>query len=185
MTAYLELFALIAFVVIVLGTILGTAPTPTARGTPTGIPLYEGIPVKVTLSLNTTISWWEKTVKGSGLDKGPMIDISTQFNTARMTFYPRLLAKNDDVVIEAAWDPNVYNQFETICASPATAATNIVTETYPDGSTYCYYAAPYKLERVVMKPGEQPMINVTLCVTNYDPVAHVEAPPVLTSVPGT
>ncbi len=168
-----------------LFSVFGTAPTPTARGTPAGIPLYEGIPVKVTLSLNTTISFWEKTVKGSGVDAGPMIDISTQFNTARQTFYPRLLKKNDDVILECAWDPNVYNQLESITANPATAATNIVTETYADGSTYCYYGVPYKLERVVMKPGEQPMINVTIGVTNWDPTAKVEVAPVLTSVSGT
>lgn len=178
---YLQLFALIAFVVIVLGSILGTAPTPTARGTPAGIDLKEGFPIKFTLSLLPTAEYREISVKGSGIDGGDAIEITTQHNTNRETFYPRVLKKNDTVTAECAYDPVIYSTLETIINNP----NCVGTETFPEGTTYCYWGYLQKFERSDMKKGERPTITISFVVTNYDPVAHVEVAPVLTNVANT
>lgn len=175
------LLAVLALILILLGSVLGTAPTPTARGTPAGIDLKEGFPIKLTLSLLPTAGYREITVKGSGIDGGDAIEISTQHNTARETYYPRVLKKNDEVTAECAFDPNIYSTLESIVNNP----NNVTTETLPDGSTYCYWSVLRKIERSEMKKGERPTITLTITVTNYDPVAHVEVLPVYTDVAGT
>ncbi len=158
-----------------------TAPTPTARGTPAGIDLKEGFPIKLTLSLLPTAGFREISVKGSGRDGGDEIEITTQHNVTSETYYPRVLKKNDKVTAECAFDPNIISTLESIINNP----NNVTTESLPDGSTYCYWSFLQKVERGEMKKSERPTVTITIVVTNYDPVAHVQAEPVYTDVSGT
>lgn len=156
------------------------APTPTARGTPAGIPLEDGFSTKITLGTLTTISFWEKTVRPPGMDGGDPIPQTTMHNALYRTFSARALKSLTMVTCTAAYDPTVYTD---IIANINFEC--VITVRFADGSTLCFYGYLQKFEPQDVKEGEQPEAQITLVPTNWDPTNHVEAAPVLTSVAGT
>lgn len=162
------------------------APTPTTRGTPDGIKLKDGYSTKITLSLDTTIEFWEKTVKPPGMDGGDKIDQTTMLNDDWRTFASRSLITLTDSTIKAAYDPNLYNAIlGLVNVQKIGSSAQIITVTFPDGSTLAYYGFLQSFEPDEMVEGTQPTATIVLAPTNYDPVNNVEAAPVLTSVAGT
>ena len=106
------------------------APTPTVRGTPAGIKLKDGYSTKLTPALNTTISFWEKSLAMPGLDGGDPIDQVTMHNVAYRTMAPRALITLSPFDVKVAYDPNVINQIISLINRETTYTT-----TLPDGST--------------------------------------------------
>lgn len=156
------------------------APTPTARGTPAGIPLREGFHAKITLAANTTISFWEKTVDPPGLDGGPPIDQTTQFNTLYRTKWPRTLIDVNAINIpDAAYDPNLYTQVLTIINT-----NTVITVSFQDGSTLAFYGYLQSFNPNPQREGEQPSCSLVFVPTNMDS-SYAEQAPVMTSVAGT
>lgn len=156
------------------------APTPSARVDPTGIRLDDGYSTLITLAVDTDISFWEKTVTPPGLDGRDPIDTTTMHNERVVTKAPRSLIDVTDATATVAYDPLVYDQ----CLSALNVRTT-VTIRFPDGGTYCFFGFLQAFTPQEMSEGEQPEAEVTICVTNFDPVNHVEALPVLTNVAGT
>lgn len=156
------------------------APTATARGTPAGIALREGFVCKLTCEANTTISFWEKTVDLPGLDGGPVIDQTTQFNSRVRTKWPRTLIDVTPITLpDAAYDPNLYNQILSIIN------TNTVwTARLADGSTIAFWGTLNAFKPAPVREGEQPTCSLTITPTNMDN-SYTEQVPVVTSVAGT
>lgn len=162
------------------------APTPTARVTPTGIPLETGHSTLFTISLDTNISFWEKTPKPAGIDNGDKIPTTTHHNTTWRTFAPRPLLEMTDATIVAAYDPIVHDELVAIIGKRKLGSTAcVITEKYPDTSTLCYYGYVKSAEKSDNVEENQPELTVTIVVTNWDPINNVEASPVLTNVSGT
>lgn len=156
------------------------APTPTARGTPTGIALREGFRVKITLALSATISFWEKSVDPPGVDGGPPVDQTTQFNTQYRTRWPRVLIDLSTITIpDASYDPNLYSTILTVINQ-----NTVITVTFADGSTLAFFGYLQSFNPNLMRDGEQPTCTITIVPTNLDN-SYVEQAPVLTSVAGT
>lgn len=157
------------------------APTPTARGTPSGRMLENQFRTKITLARNTTISFWEQTVKPPGMTSRGKIQISTMFNSEFHTFAPKKLIEVGDITGKAAYDPAVATQIRATMRIPDT-----ITVTHPDGSTEAHFG--YLDEWM---PGENvtddgfPLADFKICVTSWDHTNEVEAGPVITSVTGT
>lgn len=156
------------------------APTPTARGTPSGIKLKDGYQSLITFAASTTISLWEKTVTPPGLDGGEPVVQTTMHNTQWRTMAPRALITMTPHTFTAAYDPAVYSSILSLLNVETT-----VTVTFKDGSTLAFYGFLQKFEPAAMSEGTQPEATVTICPTNFDYVNKVEAAPVLTSVSGT
>lgn len=162
------------------------APAATPRGTPTGIKLKDGYSTKVTLSLNTTIELWEKTVKPPGIDGGDAIQQTTMHNTTWRTFASRGLLTLTEHTFKAAYDPSIYTSIlSMINVQKVGTSAQVITVTFPDGSTLAFYGYVKMFEPDEHQEGTQPEATVTITPTNYDPVNNVEAAPVLTSVAGT
>ncbi len=157
------------------------APTPTARATPSGVMLEEGFKCLITFARRTNICIWEKTVKPTGIDGGDKIDITTMHNTRTKTFAPRTLYMPTDGSIKVAYDAKAKNDIKNILIN----AEDTITETYPDGSTYCYYGYLKSFEPSEFSEGEFPEADVVIVQTNWDPTNNVEAEAVLTEVVGT
>lgn len=156
------------------------APSATARGTPAGKPLQSGHSTKITIALNPTISFWEKTVSGGGVNTGDKIDITTMFNTRYATFAPQPLLEPEDITATCAYDPNVLTQLNSVAGVETT-----LTVTHPDGSTEAWYGFIMSAVRGENTRGEQPTIEVTFGVSNWDASNDVEAGPTVVSVSGT
>lgn len=156
------------------------APTPTTRGTPAGIKMKDGYQCLITISGNTTVSFWEKTVTPPGVDGGDAIDQTTMHNVDWRTFASRSLMTLTEAKTKAAYDPNLYTQLLTLINVEGT-----ITVTFMDGSTLAFYGYLRNAQPAEVSEGTQPEIDITIQPTNFDPTNKVEAAPVLTSVAGT
>ena len=156
------------------------SPATTTRATPGGIRLPDGATSKVAFSLDSDISLWETEVTPPGMDGGEKIDITTMHNTTYSVFVPQQLITNTPISFTAAYDPAVYSQIVAIINSEGS-----VTVSFYDGSTVDVFAYLQKFEPNGMTRGGMPLANVTVEVTNYDPVNRLEVGPVITEVAGT
>ena len=157
-----------------------TAPAVTARGTPAGIPLFDGHSTKITFAANPTVSFWEKDVQPSAYDGGDAIPITTMHNVLYRTKAHRTLIEVGDVQSTVAYDPNVKTQILSLINVDTT-----ITVTHPDGSTEAAYGFLKSFSPSSHQEGAQPEAAVVIVITNYDHAAHVEAGPTLASVSGT
>jgi len=156
------------------------APTPTARGTPDGIPLREGYQTLVTVAADPTIELWEKTVTPPGFEGGDPVDFSTMHNTQYFTKAPQTLIDVTDITFVAAYDPEILTILESLINVNTT-----ITVTLPDGSTWAVYGYIKSFIPGEISRRNPPEATVTVVVTNWDPVNSVEAGPAVAEVPGT
>ncbi len=156
------------------------APQTTARAAPAGARLPDGYQTLYAFERAPTLSVWEKSVKPPGIDGGDAIDITTMHNLDFRTMAARALKTLTQSTFKGAYDPNAINQLmELINASGS------ITVHYPDGSTLSFFGFLKSVEFDDLVEGTMPEGTFTVVPTNYDPVNHVEAAPVLTSVSGT
>lgn len=157
-----------------------TAPVAGSRTTPGGIPLRDGHPTKIAFAADPDVSFWEKTVKPPALDGGDPIDLTTMHNTTYRTNGPRALLTLGEVSVTAEYDPNVYNNIIALINVETT-----VTILFADGSTLAFFGFLRTFDPQEISEGNPPLASISITPTNWDPVAHVEAGPVLTSAAGT
>lgn len=155
------------------------AATPTARGTPTGIKLRDGFSSKITLSGNTTINFWEKSVTPPGMDGGPPVEQTTMFNETRVTKAPQVLYDMTDGAAKVAYDPAVYTQIISIINQPIT-----ITQTWRDGTTLADYGYLQSFKPDPLERGKQPEASVVIVYTGQD-TSGTEWAPTITSVSGS
>jgi len=142
--------------------------------------LEDGYQSLVTIAADTNIDFWEKTSQPPGLDGGEPIPITTMHNVLYRTFVARELITLTPISFTAAYDPAVYDQILAVLNVHTT-----ITVSFSDGSTIAFYGYLQKFEAAALVEGTQPEATITIVPTNYDPVNHVEAGPVVTSVTGT
>lgn len=157
-----------------------TPPVATPRGTPTGIPLQDGFSTKITIAANTTVSFWEKTVKPPAIEGGDAIDTTTMFNVLWKTKAPRKLLEIPDFTITVAYDPVMYTAALSLVNVPST-----ITVTFPEGTTIAFYGYMKNFVPNDVSEGVFPEASVTLVVTNYDNTGKGESGPVVVNVAGT
>ncbi len=156
------------------------APTPVVRATPRGIALQDGYQTLITLTLDTDIEFWEKTVKPPGVDGGDTVETRTMHNTTWETFAPRNLKTMTECTTRVAWDPILYTNIVT-----AINRKDTITVIFADGSTVAFYGYVKAFEPADVEEGTQPEADVTIQPTNWDHVNNVEAGPAVSSVAGT
>ena len=157
------------------------APTPTPRGNPhtSDIPLFDGHSSTITLALNADIAFYEKTVTPPGIEGGDPIDTTTMHNTTWRTKAPRALKDLEAITTTAAYDPILYTEILA-----AINRRDVITVTFSDGSTLCFYGFVQNFKPNELQEGEMPDASITIVPTNQDP-AGVEEGPVLSEVAGS
>ncbi len=156
------------------------APASTTRQTPTGIMLDDGFKTLVAFARKPAVKFWEKTIKPPGIDGGDAIDQTTQHNTAWRTKAARALKSLTDSALKVGYDPKVYTEIQDLVNLEGS-----VTVRFPDGSTLDFFGYLKTFEPSELQEGTSPEASITIIATNWDPVNHVEAAPVLTEVSGT
>lgn len=147
------------------------APTPSARVTPVGAFLEDGFSTKITIGLDTNISFWEKTVTPPGLDVGERIALSTMFNVAYRTWGLRQLIDLTEASGTAAYDPLVYPQIVAIIGEKTT-----ITVTFSNGDTLAFFGGLRTFVPQSHEEGSQPEANFTISPTNRDSSGVEQAP---------
>jgi len=158
-----------------------TAPTPTPRGTPSGIMLENSYQVLITFGNNPTLCLWEKDVQPNGVDNGDPIDETTQHNEGLRTKAPRALNDITNGKTKVAYDPEMYDEAFTQCGKVTT-----VTYWLPDGSSLALYGYMKSfIPAGLSGDGTQPEADIEIVATNRDPITKEIELPVLTSAVGT
>jgi len=156
------------------------APTPTARATPSGIPLKDGYQTLITIASDTDISFWEKTVTPPGIEGGERVEQTTMHNTTWLTFRPQELADLTECTIVAAYDPDAYDEILAVLNVETT-----ITVTFPDGSTLAFFGYLRTFTPSENARGSQPEATIVIGPTNWDSSNNVEAGPAMAEVEGT
>lgn len=176
---YTSLF--IAAVFVILAMILRVAPTPTARSTPsTTAYMDEGYPTFITLSNIPTIPLREIEVTPIGTDNGEPINITTQWNAAKVTKSPRALNTDDDISVKVGYATQAIPLIRAQVGKKQT-----ITLTHPDGSTDAVFGYVRSFKPDGYKVGDMPVATVVIVVMNWDWTAHAEQPPVFAQGAGT
>jgi|HubBroStandDraft_2_1064218.scaffolds.fasta_scaffold04681_9 hypothetical protein len=161
----------------------GTPPTPYA-GTPPypapGLQMPDGFSAKIVFTLYPTCPFWEVEPKFGGIDGGAPIKLSTMRNVLWHTAAPRTLLMAEDTEVEVSYQPDLIDKVINHLINK----NGVVTEFFPDGTTFCYYGWLGKLGAMSMQEGSMPKSSITIHRSNRD-AAGLEAGPVLTPAVGT
>ncbi len=155
------------------------APVATVRQTPLGFASREGFHVHITIAGFPNISFWEKDVQGFGIEGGPPVDQTTQFNVALRTKWPRQIYDLDPIACNVAYDPGLMPSIIL-----AINRNDTITVTFQDGSTGAFWGYLNSFKAGPMVEGQQPMAQVVFQPTNLDN-SYAEQAPVFVNVPGS
>jgi len=136
--------------------------------------LNDGFATLVTFDLDADVQLWEKEVTPPGAEGGGPNDTSTMRNTAWRTRAPKGLKTLSAASFVAAYDPVVYDEIIAMMN-----INQLITVTFPDGSTVAFWGwlDDFKPGRAV--EGEQPTAEVTIEPSNQND-SDVEVAPVHT-----
>lgn len=151
-----------------------TAPSPTPRVTPTGNMLENGYQSLVTISGDTDIDLWEKTVTAPGYDGGDAINITTMHNQNVITKDLNALFEVTDITMVCAYARSSYGQVVALIN-----VNGVITIRLPDGGTWCAYGGLRSFIPNALERGNQPEATVVLVITNVDPATGAEELPVV------
>lgn len=157
-----------------------SAPTPTARVTPTGLMLEDGFKTLITFARAPSVKLWEISVKPIGFNGGDKIKLSNMHSGKLHQFAPRKLVELTDGSMKCFYDPSAL----PVILSTLMNYKDVITETYTDGSTYAYHGVMNKFERDEHQEGEAPTATVNIFATGRD-TSGTEQLPVETDVTGT
>jgi len=129
--------------------------TTTTRVTPVGTFLDDGFSSKISFAADPNISFWEKTIKPFGLDRGAPIDTTTMFNVKWRTMALRQLLTGTSISGTAAYDPQVLDQLIALL----TAAEGWITVLHPNGDTWDVVGALKSFEPPAYQEGEFPVAS--------------------------
>lgn len=156
------------------------APPTLVRGTPAGVKFENGYRCVKAFSGALIVGFFEIETGIPGWDGGDAIDTTTQHNSAVRTMAPRALMMMTEHTVKCALASGSIAEARSLINRRGS-----VTDLFPDGSTYDYYAYLRKIEFDPFVEGTMPTCTLTVMPTNYDPTNRVEALPVFTDVLGT
>jgi hypothetical protein len=139
----------------------------------------DGYQTLITFARNPVIAFWEKSVTPPGMDGGDEIDTTTMHNVRFRTFASRALITLTEGSVTAAWDPDLYDEILLLLNE-----NDVITITFPDGSTLAFWGFLKSFEPDEFVEGEQPTATITYVPTNQDNTG-VERAPVMVEVAGT
>lgn len=144
--------------------------------------LNDGFSTTITLTSPAAtmgITALEKTVTPTGWEGGGPIPITTMRNTLFRTQVPKQLQQLGTMTLTVAWDPV---QLDSLAATIAAAinVNQLITITFPDGSTFAFYGWIDEFKPQEHREGEQPLATMTVIPSMVD-TSGAEFTPVYTA----
>lgn len=135
----------------------------------------DGFSTTISFADDSSILFFEKEVTPPGIAGGGAIETSTMLNTTWRTMFPKSLITLTEVSLVVAYDPAVYSDILAMMNS-----NQLITITFPDGSTLAFFGWVDEFTPNANVEGEQPTANVTIQPSNQD-TALVETDPIYTT----
>lgn len=137
--------------------------------------MTDGFSTIIAFPSHPSIKFEEKTVTPPGVSGGGPNDTTTMRNTAWRTRQPKFLKTLSEAGIEVAYDPAVYPEIVAMVND-----NQLITITFPDGSTLAFYGWLDEFTPNAHEEGSQPTATcVVQCSNQTD--AGVETAPVYTT----
>lgn len=133
--------------------------------------LDDGFSTLITLANIPTIKLYEKEVTPPGFDLGGPIDTTTMRNSAWRSSAPRQLKTLTQVTATVAYATDA---LDSILAQ--LGINQLVTVTFPDGSSLEFYGWIEQFTPGAHKEGEQPTATLTVHPSNRDATGAEVAP---------
>ncbi len=133
--------------------------------------LDDGFSTLITIANLPTVHLYEKEVTPPGYDLGGPIDTTTMRNSAWRTAAPRQLKTLTPVSATVAYATDA---LESILAQMG--VNQLITVTFPDGSTLEFYGWIEQFTPSAHKEGEQPTAALTIHPGNRDTTGAESAP---------
>lgn len=138
---------------------------------PNEVRLDDGFSTIITLANIPTIKLFEKDVTPPGMTAGGPIDTTTMRNVEWRTGAPRKLKSLTQVAATVAYATEA---FPTIWAQ--IAVIQLVTVTFPDGSSIVFWGWLEEFTPATNTEGEQPTAGIVVQVGNRNPAGAEVAP---------
>lgn len=122
-----------------------------------------------------SIKFWEKEVTPPGVSGGGAVDTTTMRNEEWRTMSPKQLKTLSPAKLTVAYDPAVYTDIVA-----QVNVNQLITITFPDGSTLAFWGWLDEFTPGKNAEGEQPTAEVTIQPSNQN-ASKVETDPVYTA----
>ncbi len=137
--------------------------------------IRDGFPTTISFADFPTVDFLEISVTPGGIEGGGANDTTTMRNLIWRTMQPKKLKTLSEGSFTAAYKSEV---FDTIVAM--INHLQILTVTFPDGSTYAFWGWLDNFSPNELVEGEQPTAEVTFIPSNQD-TSFVEVDPIYTA----
>ena len=134
--------------------------------------LTDGYQTLISFASDPTVLFYEKTVTPPGFDAGGEIDQTIMANTALRTSMPKALLSVSNSSLTVAYDPACYDEVKALAG-----VNNLITVTFPDGSTLVYWGWLNTFTPSELQEGEQPTAEMEIITSNLND-SDVETGPV-------
>lgn len=131
----------------------------------------DGFSTTVSFGLSPTVKFWEKQVTPPSITGGGSNDTTTMRNTTWRTLAPKQLKSLGQAKLSAAYDPAVYTDILSMIQ-----VNQLITVTFPDGSTYSFYGWVDEFTPGAIAEGSQPTADVTIICSNQNESGEETAP---------
>lgn len=139
--------------------------------------LQDGHQTLITFANYPSVAVCEKEVQPPGVEGGGANDITCMQNTTWRTRAPKKLKTLSDSSLSVSYDPAVYDDIVAM-----TNENQLVTITFPDGSTLAFWGWVDAFTPNALVEGEQPTADMTIMPSNVDDAGD-EVAPVFTAAP--
>jgi len=119
------------------------------------------------------VEFYEKTVTPPGVSGGGENDTTTMLNTAWRTKSPKQLKTLSESSLTVAYDPACYDD---IVGANGVNNNQLITITFPDGSTLAFWGWIDEFTPGEIVEGEQPTAECTIICSNQNAVGAETAP---------
>jgi hypothetical protein len=134
----------------------------------------DGFSTTIAFAQAPSIKFWEKEVTPPGVSGGGATDTTTMRNEKWRTMSPKFLQTLTPCKVTVAYDPAVYDDIVA-----QVNVNQLITITFPDGSTLAFWGWIDEFTPGKNGIGEQPTAEVTLQPSNQN-ASQVETDPVFT-----
>lgn len=114
----------------------------------------------------------EVTVKPPGLDSRGPIDITSMRNVRLVTKHPKQLTDVTDLTLSVQWDPAIYGRLINVLG--IMRVNQRIYVIFPNGEIWLFYGYCDKFDPQDNAEGENPRANMTVVMTNVDPITGAE-----------
>lgn len=134
--------------------------------------LDDGYQTLISFAADPTVLFYEKAVTPPGVDGGGEVDTTTMLNATYRTKNPKALITMSPASMTVAYDPATYAEVLALVN-----VNNLITVTFPDGSTLAFWGWLNTFTPGEHVEGEQPTAEIEIIPSNQN-ASGVETAPV-------